>query len=276
MAAASRTKPIRRWRARPTPLSASRRRGKREARWSAARPCGEPARPDVRVEPAGEWLAGLDRIPDALFRLRTLKPGPRFPVSPCHQSLAPQELAARVIGRVSGWHALEARLGDLVAILDERGDDPGQFFAVLAGDRIAKASELIGGHLMSADRHVEPVVRDLEIKPARPAAGQIGAEMLLIWALVGREAQVAVEAEDLDLQIRPQVSLELGKERFHRLAHLLFVHRSVGFEKGLAVVTLQAAKELQRRLRPPLETHANRGLRLGGHRFPPGESGRRI
>src|SRR5438874_10054700 len=90
--------------------------------------------------------------------------------------------------------------------------------------------------------------------------------MLLIWALVGREAQVAVEAEDLDLHIRPQVSLELGKERFHRLAHLLYVHRSVGFEKGLAVVTLQAAKELQRRLRPPLETHANRGLRLGGHR----------
>jgi len=148
-----------------------------------------------------------------------------------------------MIGRVAGGDPLEARLGHLVAIFDERGDDPGQLYAVLAGDRIAKASELIGGHLMGADGQVEAVVRDLEIKAARPPAGEIGPKMLLVGALIGREAQVAVEAEDLNLHIRSQVLLQLEQERFHGLAHLVFVDRSVGLEKGLAVVTLQAAKE---------------------------------
>jgi hypothetical protein len=68
--------------------------------------------------------------------------------------------------------------------------------------------------------------------------------MLLVRALIGREAKVAVEAEDLDLDIRPQVLFEFGEEGLHGLPHLLLVHLSVGLEKGLGVVTLQAVKEL--------------------------------
>jgi hypothetical protein len=68
--------------------------------------------------------------------------------------------------------------------------------------------------------------------------------MFLVGALVWREAKVAVEAEDLDIDIRAQVLLELSQEGLHRLSHLLLVDLSVGLEVGLAVVTLQAVKEL--------------------------------
>jgi hypothetical protein len=68
--------------------------------------------------------------------------------------------------------------------------------------------------------------------------------MLFVGALIRREAKVAVEAEDLDLDIRPQIMLELGEQGLHRLSHLLLVDLSVGLEEGLAVVLLQAVKEL--------------------------------
>jgi hypothetical protein len=68
--------------------------------------------------------------------------------------------------------------------------------------------------------------------------------MLLVRALVGREAKVAVEPEDLGLDTRPQVLLEFLEKSLHRRSDLLFVDCSVGLEKGLAVVALQAVKEL--------------------------------
>ena len=149
-----------------------------------------------------------------------------------------------MISWVSGRHALEARLGHLIAVLAERGNDPGQLLAVLAGDGIAKARELIECQLMRPDRGVQPVVRDLQVKAAGGSTGHVGAEMLLVRTLIGRESKVAVEAENLDLVPWPQVLLELGEERFHRLPHLFLVDRSVSLEVGLAVVTLQAVKEL--------------------------------
>src|SRR5437773_1438553 len=113
----------------------------------APRPRGLAAGSDLRVEPAGERLAVLDRLPDPVFRLDRLQPGPGLPVAAGHQPLAAQEVAAWVIGRVTRGDALEARLRHLVALLDEGGDDPRQLFAVLSSDRIAKAVELIGRHL---------------------------------------------------------------------------------------------------------------------------------
>ena len=149
-----------------------------------------------------------------------------------------------MVGWVSRGDALEARFRHLVALLDEGADDPSQLFAVLSGDCIAIAVELIGRHLVRADGEVETVVGDLQVEAAASGGRKIGAQVLLVGALVGSEAEIAIQAEDLDLDIRPQVALDLGEQRLHRLAHLLLVDLPVRLEVGLAVVTLQAVKEL--------------------------------
>ena len=100
-----------------------------------------------------------------------MQPGTGLPVPARHQPLASQQLATWMVDRVSGGDPLEARLGHPVAVLDEGGDDPSQLFAVLSGDRIAEAGELIGRHFVRTDRDVHPVVRDLEVHAARARAG---------------------------------------------------------------------------------------------------------
>ena len=84
----------------------------------------------------------------------------------------------------------------------------------------------------------------MQVEAAGSGGGKVRAQMLLVGTLVGSEAKVAIQAEDLDLDVGPQVPLDLGEQRLHRLAHLLLVDLPVRLEVGLAVVTLQAVKEL--------------------------------
>src|SRR6202140_5682708 len=232
--------------ARPDRCAGRREPGRRVLREVlAGRPRGLAARAYLRIEPAGQRLAVLDRRSETLFGLDRVQPGTGLPVPACHEPLASQQITAWMIGRVTGRDPFEARLGPLVAVRDKGGDDPIEFLAFLSGNRIAVAGELIGRHLMRTHGHVQAVVRDLEIDAAGPGAGQVRAQMFLVRALVWRKAQVAVEAEDLGLDIRlPQVLLQLAEQGLHRLSHLLLVDLSVGLEVGLAVVALQAVKEL--------------------------------
>src|SRR5260370_14164172 len=109
---------------------------------SALLPRGFAARAYLRVEPGGQRLAVPERLPDAVFCLDGLPPGTRLPAPACHEPLAAHELAARMIGRVSGGDAFEARLGHLIAVLDQPADGPSHLFAVLSGDRVAQTREL--------------------------------------------------------------------------------------------------------------------------------------
>src|SRR5205814_7535888 len=156
----------------------------------APRPRGLAAWSDVRVPPAGERLAVPDRLPHTVFRLDRLQPGAGLPVATGHQPLAAKEVAPRVIGRVSRGDAPEARFRHLVALLDEGTDDPSQLFALLSRDRIAIAVQLIGRHLVRADGEVEAVVGDLQVETAGSGGGKVGAQMLLVGALVGGGAMI--------------------------------------------------------------------------------------
>src|SRR6266550_1650271 len=102
-----------------------------------------------------------------------------------------------MIGSVAQGDALEARFRHLVTLLDEGADDPSQLFAVLSRDRVAIAVELIGRHVVRADGEVEAVVGDLQVEATGSGGGKVRAQVLLVGALVGSEAKIAIEAEDL-------------------------------------------------------------------------------
>src|ERR1700737_2047943 len=171
IAATRRTKPISKIAGAVVSTSDSLARDERILRRSAHLPRGLAAGAHLGVEPAGQQLALLDRLPDAVFCLDGMQPGTGLPVPACHEPFAAQEVAARMIGGGSGGDAAGARLGHLVAVLDQGGDDPGELFAALSTHGITEASELIGRHFVRADCDVQPAVRNLGENAAGPVAG---------------------------------------------------------------------------------------------------------
>src|SRR5262249_34922811 len=88
----------------------------------------------------------------------------------------------------------------------------------------------------------------------RPLAALHGGDVGLVWGFVGREADVAVDAEHPP---RSELRLQLGEEREHRPSHASLVGVAVGLEVPLRVVELQADEEALRLLGPALERVAH-------------------
>src|SRR2546428_5028013 len=77
---------FRRWPARSSPFSAPTGCADAEVLRSAPLPCAELAGTHLGLEPAGQRLAGLDGVADALLRRRTVEPGAWLPASARHQA----------------------------------------------------------------------------------------------------------------------------------------------------------------------------------------------
>jgi hypothetical protein len=172
------------------------------------------------------------------------------------EPLSLQELGARVVGLEPTRHLLE-RLHrvEREALLHEAEDDLLDLFsALVVGHGRAVPSERLGAHAVHArrrerlfpDLHVEGgahVERDLRVterdEPSR---------VRLVGRLVGREAHVAVDAEDLrvtELEVRIEIVdglTRLGEERPERLGPPLVV---LGLVRGepLAVLVLRERGE---------------------------------
>ena len=165
----------------------------------------------------------------------------------------------RVIRRIATGRGLQLVATHVQAGGLHRVDHPGKPLASGARHRLPIARQPTGVRHMSTGGRKKLMGVEVDVEPAGG-----GADVGLVGRLVGREADVAIDAED---PARAEMRLQLGQQLQHRSFDLVLVLFAMGLEVPFRVVQLETLEEADEVALPALESHRRHGK--GNDTFPP-------